>query len=100
MAQKEGIVSQEQLKRQYVKMKMITLVEKEGGLSFPEGESLPFSQGYLIKDIIVRYNIPVKKVGYWGYYVCIETNNQQLFWYDTGVGATFKGIINKVGVEA
>ena len=63
----------------------------------PYKSSHPMSQGLALKELITRYKIPAKKVGYSGAssYIGIETNKQFLFWRDDGVSLTFKGIINK-----
>jgi len=59
------------------------------------GDSLPFSQGFLINEVIKRYHIPVKRVGWHFNHIAVETKKQIILWKDQGSHAEFMGIINK-----
>ena len=58
--------------------------------------TLPFSQGWVINEMIKRYNIPAKKWGYYHDIISIETNRQYLFWKDLGGRIDFLGVLDKV----
>jgi len=55
---------------------------------------MPASQGYLLLELIKRYKIPFKQVGYHMDIVGIKTKKQTMLWKDTGIGARFLGLIN------
>jgi len=79
-------VSQETLKKYFDEITMYEITPKL---------SLPMSQGLLLQELIKRYAIPIKKVGYHFDHIACETNKQVMLWRDNGVGAEFMGIINK-----
>lgn len=57
-------------------------------------EKFPAMQGYLLIELIKRYRLPFKALGYNQNIVAIKTKKQCMLWRDTGIGATFLGIIN------
>jgi hypothetical protein len=57
-------------------------------------EKLPFSQGYLLNELIKHYKIPAKELGYHMDLIAVKTNMQIMAWKDTGIGARFLGLIN------
>jgi hypothetical protein len=65
-------------------------------------KELPFSQGFAIKDVIKRYNIPAIQWGYvgTGTFIGVETKKQKMFWRDKGSTLEFLGILNKDGSVA
>lgn len=48
-----------------------------------------------INAVIKEYGIPVKRWGYSGSLIGVETNKQYLFWRDRGTHLEFKGILDK-----
>jgi len=61
---------------------------------------MPFSQGYLINDLLKRYFVGKKKprvleVGWHLDIVAIKTTIQIVAWKDTGIGARFLGLLNQ-----
>jgi hypothetical protein len=57
-------------------------------------ESFPASPGYMLIELIKRYKIPFKALGYYHDIVSIKTKNQSMLWRDSGTHATFLGIVN------
>lgn len=60
---------------------------------------MPFSQGYLINELLKRYFVGEKKpkvlaVGWDLDVVAIKTTRQIMAWKDNGIGARFLGILN------
>jgi len=78
------------LKNHYNKIKWIECLDFE----IKPIESFPASPGYLIIELIKRYKIPFKAIGYYHNIVGIKTKKQAMLWRDTGMGATFLGLIN------
>ena len=74
----------------YKKVKFVDCID----FDFKPLEDFPASPGYLIIELIKRYKIPFKAVGYYHNIVAIQTKKQCMFWKDTGTGATFLGIVN------
>ena len=57
-------------------------------------EKFPASQGYLLIELIKRYKLPFKALAWHSNIVGIKTARQAFIWRDTGIGATFLGIVN------
>jgi hypothetical protein len=77
----------ETLKKELKKIEWIDCPDFE----FP---TMPASQGYLLMELVKRYKIPFKQLGYNMDIVAIKTKKQIMAWKDTGCGARFLGIIN------
>lgn len=84
-------------------MKPETLKAKLKEIEWHKIESkfkMPFSQGYLINDLLKRYFVGKGKkprvvaVGWYLDTVAIKTPRQIMAWKDTGTGARFLGILN------
>lgn len=75
--------------------KKSTLENYKSKIKFTTKKNLPFSQGYAINALVKNYKIPVKKWGYDGALIGLETNKQYLFWRDIGGELEFKGLLNK-----
>jgi len=58
-------------------------------------DKLPAGPGYLLLELIKRYKIPAKELGYYHDTVAVKTNKQIICWKDTGIGARFLGLLNK-----
>ena len=58
-------------------------------------KSLPFSQGWVINDMIKRYKIPAVRWGYDYDVIGIETKKQFIFWKDNGGTVDFLGLLDK-----
>jgi hypothetical protein len=73
------------------------LIDKLTWEDLSKGPSLPMSQGLVLQEVIKRYKMPAKEVGYnnGSDIVAVKTNKQILVWRDTGVGATFLGIMDR-----
>ena len=64
-------------------------------IQFGQERSLPFSQGWAIKEVIKKYKIPVKEWGYSGSAIAVGTKKQRMLWRDKGTHLDFLGIVNK-----
>ena len=80
----------ETLKNYYNKIKWVECPDFE----IKPIEKFPASPGYLLIELIKRYKIPFKALGYHHNIVGIRTKKQAMLWRDTGIGATFLGLIN------
>lgn len=89
-------MKQETLKNYYNKIKWVSCPD----FSLKPIENFPASQGYLIIELIKRYKLPFKALGYYTGIVGIKTKRQAMLWRDTGIGATFLGIIDLITKEA
>lgn len=78
------------LRSHYNKIKFVECIDFD---TTPIKE-FPASPGYLIIELIKKYKIPFKELGYYHNIVSIKTKKQALLWRDTGIGATFLGLIN------
>ena len=57
-------------------------------------ETFPAGYGYLLIELVKRYKVAFKELGYGYNMVAIKTNKQCMIWRNTGIGATFLGLIN------
>ena len=58
-------------------------------------KEMPFSQGWVVNEMIKRYKIPAKKWGYDNDIIGIETKRQRILWKDQGGRVDFLGLVDK-----
>ncbi len=78
------------LKNYYNKLKFVECVD----FDLKPIKGFPASQGYLLIELIKKYKLPFRALAYYQNIVSIKTKKQVFIWRDTGIGATFLGIIN------
>ena len=97
---KKSLYSGEPVLFVMAKAKPSTLQKYRSTLTWQDlpADDLPLGQGLALKEVIERYEIPARRVGYGQTSIIgVETNNQIMYWRDHGSHLEFKGIVNKDG---